>query len=169
MKKKSVFFLSYEWVVNEHYLLCRKKIKVASITYDFLSCGDQTRTDDLWVMSPTSYQLLHSAILLCFNECKYTAFSYTTKLLSKVFIVFFQIFICSFILSSCISSKISFIKSSFIEHSLARWISFSNISEYLSVCSILMSFSFLYRNHYVYTIFHLFIYFFIMKQIFWKN
>ena len=29
----------------------------------FLSCGGLTRTDDLWVMSPTSYQLLHSAIL----------------------------------------------------------------------------------------------------------
>ncbi len=24
-------------------------------------CGSQTRTDDLWVMSPTSYQLLHPA------------------------------------------------------------------------------------------------------------
>jgi hypothetical protein len=28
-----------------------------------LSCGGSTRTNDLWVMSPTSYQLLHSAIL----------------------------------------------------------------------------------------------------------
>ena len=27
------------------------------------SCGGLTRTDDLWVMSPTSYQLLHSAML----------------------------------------------------------------------------------------------------------
>ena len=27
------------------------------------SCGGLTRTDDLWVMSPTSYQLLHSAII----------------------------------------------------------------------------------------------------------
>ena len=26
------------------------------------SCGGLTRTDDLWVMSPTSYQLLHSAM-----------------------------------------------------------------------------------------------------------
>ena len=28
----------------------------------FISSGDQTRTDDLRVMSPTSYQLLHPAI-----------------------------------------------------------------------------------------------------------
>ena len=27
-------------------------------------CGGLTRTDDLWVMSPTSYQLLHSAMLI---------------------------------------------------------------------------------------------------------
>ena len=35
------------------------------------SCGDPTRTNDLWVMSATSYQLLHSAM---FNGCKGTAF-----------------------------------------------------------------------------------------------
>ena len=36
------------------------------------SCGGLTRTDDLWVMSPTSYQLLHSAMFLnC--DCKGTA------------------------------------------------------------------------------------------------
>ena len=28
----------------------------------FLCSGDRTRTCDLWVMSPTSYQLLHPAI-----------------------------------------------------------------------------------------------------------
>ena len=28
----------------------------------FSCCGGLTRTDDLWVMSPTSYQLLHSAM-----------------------------------------------------------------------------------------------------------
>ena len=42
------------------------------------SCGGLTRTDDLWVMSPTSYQLLHSAMFL-FCECKGTAFIWTTK------------------------------------------------------------------------------------------
>ncbi len=30
----------------------------------FSSCGGLTRTDDLWVMSPTSYQLLHSAMFV---------------------------------------------------------------------------------------------------------
>ncbi len=30
--------------------------------YPHCSCGDPTRTNDLWVMSPTSYQLLHSAM-----------------------------------------------------------------------------------------------------------
>ena len=33
----------------------------------------ETRTDDLWVMSPTSYQLLHSAMLFLICECKGTA------------------------------------------------------------------------------------------------
>ena len=28
----------------------------------YLSCGSRTRTSDLWVMSPTSYQLLHPAM-----------------------------------------------------------------------------------------------------------
>ena len=28
----------------------------------FLCCGSRTRTSDLWVMSPTSYQLLHPAM-----------------------------------------------------------------------------------------------------------
>ena len=39
----------------------------------FSSCGGLTRTDDLWVMSPTSYQLLHSAMLSLICECKGTA------------------------------------------------------------------------------------------------
>ena len=30
----------------------------------FIGCGGKTRTYDLWVMSPTSYQLLHSAMFL---------------------------------------------------------------------------------------------------------
>ena len=33
----------------------------------FSCCGGLTRTDDLWVMSPTSYQLLHSAMLFFLN------------------------------------------------------------------------------------------------------
>jgi hypothetical protein len=31
---------------------------------ELLSSGGQTRTDGLWVMSPTSYQLLHPAMYL---------------------------------------------------------------------------------------------------------
>ena len=38
------------------------KIKKTEIIPSFLSCGGPTRTNDLWVMSPTSYRLLHSAI-----------------------------------------------------------------------------------------------------------
>ena len=38
------------------------------------SCGGLTRTDDLWVMSPTSYQLLHSAMFISQMRCKGTAF-----------------------------------------------------------------------------------------------
>ena len=33
-------------------------------TYLRFCCGGKTRTYDLWVMSPTSYQLLHSAMFL---------------------------------------------------------------------------------------------------------
>ena len=49
------------------------------------SCGGLTRTDDLWVMSPTSYQLLHSAMLFLDFECKGTAFFYMCKLLGNIF------------------------------------------------------------------------------------
>ena len=51
-------------------------INCKSINYSVCSCGDPTRTNDLWVMSPTSYQLLHSAM---FNGCKGTAFFETNK------------------------------------------------------------------------------------------
>ena len=50
----------------------------------FLPAG-LTRTDDLWVMSPTSYQLLHSA-MLCFDyECKGTTFFFNSKYFSSIF------------------------------------------------------------------------------------
>ena len=48
----------------------------------FLSSGSQTRTDDLWVMSPTSYQLLHPALYRsakmqgCFEKNKYLCEKY---------------------------------------------------------------------------------------------
>jgi uncharacterized protein with HEPN domain len=38
-----------------------KMKKVVKTTFLF-SSGDRTRTDDLWVMSPTSYHLLHPAV-----------------------------------------------------------------------------------------------------------
>ena len=40
-----------------------KKKPSAEAAKGLISCGGLTRTDDLWVMSPTSYQLLHSAML----------------------------------------------------------------------------------------------------------
>ena len=33
--------------------------------------GGGIRTRDLWVMSPTSYQLLHPAIVNCFKDTKF--------------------------------------------------------------------------------------------------
>jgi hypothetical protein len=40
-----------------------EQIKKATLSCCFLlSSGDKTRTCDLWVMSPTSYQLLHPAV-----------------------------------------------------------------------------------------------------------
>lgn len=44
-----------------------KKKPSAEAAKGLISCGGLTRTDDLWVMSPTSYQLLHSAMLI-FNS-----------------------------------------------------------------------------------------------------
>ena len=53
------------------------------------SCGDPTRTNDLWVMSPTSYQLLHSAM---FNGCKGTALFGIHKLFAEYFYNKFSVF-----------------------------------------------------------------------------
>ncbi len=61
----------------------RNSIKKNRLKSDsFKSCGDPTRTNDLWVMSPTSYQLLHSAM---FNGCKGTAFFGINKLFAEYF------------------------------------------------------------------------------------
>ena len=51
-----------------------------------ISCGGLTRTDDLWVMSPTSYQLLHSAMLIksAFSCVVYRNVLLLLKLLSNV-------------------------------------------------------------------------------------
>ena len=45
-------------------LLFYKSKKEKTFVFPFSCCGGLTRTDDLWVMSPTSYQLLHSAMLI---------------------------------------------------------------------------------------------------------
>ena len=94
------FFLRFSssktYTVNEfNYFLsdfCPTVLKVKrikdcdSIIYPLFSCGGLTRTDDLWVMSPTSYQLLHSA-MLCFDYgCKGTAFFLISKLFLHLFL-----------------------------------------------------------------------------------
>ena len=48
--------------LKKYHLQKKEKLKMSLQL--FLSSGDPTRTDDLWVMSPTSYQLLHPAIYL---------------------------------------------------------------------------------------------------------
>ena len=88
------FSSSKTYTVNEfNYFLsdfCPTVLKVKrikdcdSIIYPLFSCGGLTRTDDLWVMSPTSYQLLHSAM---FCECKGTAFIWTTKYFGIYFFI----------------------------------------------------------------------------------
>ena len=42
--------------------------KLPVVTKSFKCSGDRTRTCGLWVMSPTSYQLLHPAVYDLFNE-----------------------------------------------------------------------------------------------------
>jgi hypothetical protein len=49
------------WLTCTQRLLLKNK-KSDFISRSFFSSGDKTRTCDLWVMSPTSYQLLHPAI-----------------------------------------------------------------------------------------------------------
>lgn len=97
---KTFFFIRFSssktYTVNEfNYFLsdfCPTVLKVKrikdcdSIIYPLFSCGGLTRTDDLWVMSPTSYQLLHSA-MLCFDYgCKGTAFFLISKLFLHLFL-----------------------------------------------------------------------------------
>src|SRR5688572_22704851 len=44
--------------------LKQKSLKSLRLQAFLFSSGDKTRTCDLWVMSPTSYQLLHPAMLV---------------------------------------------------------------------------------------------------------
>ena len=51
---------------------CVKKLEKHRISFEircFYGCGGRTRTYDLRVMSPTSYQLLYSAIFSILLEC----------------------------------------------------------------------------------------------------
>ena len=53
---------------------CGKKLEKHRISFEircFYGCGGRTRTYDLRVMSPTSYQLLYSAISSALAECLY--------------------------------------------------------------------------------------------------
>ena len=85
------------YTVNEFNYFCPTVLKVKrikdcdSIIYPLFSCGGLTRTDDLWVMSPTSYQLLHSAMLCLITSAKVRLFSLTPNI-SRVF---FQFKICN--------------------------------------------------------------------------
>ncbi len=71
-KMKLIEFVS-EFLKYNRKKLCSSRVPVitkkplSNLTTDkgFLNCsssGDRTRTYDLWVMSPTSYQLLHPAM-----------------------------------------------------------------------------------------------------------
>ncbi len=75
--KKDIIMYLWKYVVEFHnYIegkLCSSPVPVvnkktvSNLTFDtvFRDCcssGDRTRTYDLWVMSPTSYQLLHPAM-----------------------------------------------------------------------------------------------------------
>ena len=61
--------------------------EISPLLFLFGCSGDKTRTCDLWVMSPTSYQLLHPASTLCrlnpspsFNAAKVVLFFKIAKM-----------------------------------------------------------------------------------------
>src|SRR5690606_12313246 len=53
--------------------------KAPSFLSALRSSGDQTRTDDLRVMSPTSYQLLHPALFLVIDGSALVVLCYTSS------------------------------------------------------------------------------------------
>ena len=60
-----------------------------------IGCGGRTRTSDLWVMSPTSCQLLYPAILVLFftTQLYYTIWnimSIVWQIFIKLFLLFFN-------------------------------------------------------------------------------
>ena len=75
----------YEKVLSE---ICPTYIELKGASSNMLAtcalfcCGGLTRTNDLWVMSPTSYQLLHSAM---FVSAKVLLLSYKTNYFKNKF------------------------------------------------------------------------------------
>ena len=79
----------YHTLTTKTYIPTERNKKGEAIASP-LSCGGPIRTNDLWVMSPTSY---HCSTPRCFfvYVCKGTAFFYICKLFGKYF--------CSFIIN----------------------------------------------------------------------
>ena len=58
-------------ILSQIYRSTKQKIEITSYLrtcYVVISCGGSTRTNDLQVMSLASYQLLHSAMLICIKH-----------------------------------------------------------------------------------------------------
>ena len=53
------------WISGSNELLTKKNHRICLKYGGFYGCGGRTRTYDLRVMSPTSFQLLYSAIFCC--------------------------------------------------------------------------------------------------------
>lgn len=64
----------YEELAQYHLIAVRLSCQV-------FCCGGGIRTHDLWVMSPTSYQLLHPAMFIL--QQRYETFSYIKTLQDK--------------------------------------------------------------------------------------
>ena len=69
-----------------------------------IGCGGRTRTSDLWVMSPTSCQLLYPAILNCFHNI--IILHYKKKYVNTL-THFFVIFL-KFLVNFCLYFLLSF-------------------------------------------------------------
>jgi GTP-binding protein Era len=67
-------------------MFCTKKESRKRLSFD-ISSGSRTRTYDLWVMSPTSCQLLHPAILECKGKKIVEYFNYFCKNIFKTIIL----------------------------------------------------------------------------------
>ena len=70
-----MLFLCYSVALTYLRVVCifavwQKKVRNICVRYfgPWLCCGGSTRTNDLQVMSLASYQLLHSAMLICYQH-----------------------------------------------------------------------------------------------------